>query len=575
MGVEILWEPQSSSFSISQAAYIADLLRAHNLHNTHSTLLPVPREWVEAAEAELDEVEADINDETLRSAQKVVGEALWLATKSRPDILFVVNHMSSVVSKQPSYVLRVSQRVLAYLAGTCSMKLLLGPRSEATGEAICFTDASYAPFGRRSFGAAVVTVEGSAVAWKAGRQSFVTLSVMEAELYAATQGCVLLESVFAILDEIYPGRYKRVLAIDNTSAASMCSGGPGSQRTRHLKIRAAFVREAVSEGRLEVRHTPGDLQLADLATKLQPKLRLWRLLTLWGFVGDRITEILNAFKARLLSIVVALSSLLVPATGAKLSTRKEPLAATGWEELALLLAVTCIAVIGVWEASKAMLRAYAKWTRGSRKARKLKKVSDLAAEAARREVASQAGMSLVSDRSSDLQFASASSSSSLREESSLWRRQVRSTATSPPPPMRNQQESAASITPPRRRANEEDAWPSPGAQSSVSEGFEDLQERSRVVKDVLQLLTCEELKAALRGQGYLTTGLKGDLVMRLSVALAPESGRANLPTLRQLKFVLLLWREKSLRTKCCLRWTDVFTKQAISQWLHRWKNVPS
>ena len=580
LGVEVLWEPESRSFSISQAAYIADLLRAHNLQDAHSTLLPVPREWVEHAEAELDEVEANIAEETLRSAQRAVGEALWLATKSRPDILFVVNHMSSVVSKQPSYVLRVSQRVLAYLAGTCSMKLLLGPRSEATGEAICFTDASYAPFGRRSFGAAVVTVEGSAVAWKAGRQSFVTLSVMEAELYAATQGCILLESVFAVLNEVCPGVYSRVLAIDNTSAAAMCSGGPGSQRTRHLKIRAAFIRESVSEGRITVRHTPGDAQLADLATKLQPKMRLWRLLSLWGFIGDRLTGVLNSFKATLPTVVVTLSSLVAPTTGAKLDGKKEPLAATGWEELALLLALSCVAVIGVWEACKAIFGSYRRWMKGTRKSRKLKKISDLAAEAAKREVASQAGMSLISERSSDLRFASGMSSSSWNEaseEPALRRRPVRSTATSPLPRPQQQAASGGSVTPPRRRAPaEEEFLPSPGAQSSVSGGLEDLDERARVVRDVLALLTCEELRAGLRAQSCLTTGVKSDLIDRFSAAFFPASGRNNdLPTARQLKFVLWLWREKSLRCKCALRWTDVFTKSAISQWLYRWKDVSS
>ena len=154
LGVEILWEPGAKSFSISQAAYIADILCAHNLHNAHSTLLPVPREWVEAAEAELEDVEADISESALRSAQRAVGEALWLATKSRPDILFVVNHMASVASKRPAYVLRVSQRVLSYLSGTSNLKLMLGPRSDIPGELVCYTDASYAPFGQRSFGAA-------------------------------------------------------------------------------------------------------------------------------------------------------------------------------------------------------------------------------------------------------------------------------------------------------------------------------------------------------------------------------------------------------------------------------------
>ena len=562
LGVEILWEPASGSFSISQSAYIADLLRAHNLQDTHSTLLPVPREWVEQAEADLDETEVGFDEETLKGAQRAVGEALWLATKSRPDILFVVNHMSSVVSRQPSYVLRVGQRVLSYLAGTSGMKLMLGPRSSSPGEVVCFTDASYAPFGRRSFGAAVVTVQGAAVAWKAGRQSFVTLSVMEAELYAATQGCLLLESVFAILEEVCPGAYCRVLAIDNTSAAAMCNGGHGSQRTRHLKIRAAFIREATSEGRLQVRHTPGELQLADLATKLQPRLRLWRLLNLWGFVGEQLTGMVNAFKTKLLSVLVVLSSLLVPVTGEAVGSKKEPLATTGWQELTLLLIVSCVAVIGLWEAGKALIRAFNRWTKASRRTRKLKRVSEYAAEAAKREVAIQAGMSLVSDQASSLHFPSSTalSSSDQMESSSLRQR-----ATGERPQERT--------PPPRRRLSEEEQpMYSPGAQSSVREGHEDLQERERVVRDVLRLLTCEELKAALRSQGLLTSGLKDDLILRLLPVFSLISERPDMPTVRQLKFLLWLWREKSLKQKCLLRWTDIFTKTAMSQWLFRWKD---
>ena len=243
---------------------------------------------------------------------------------------------------------------------------------------------------------------------------------------------------------------------------------------------------------------------------------------------------MNSFKATLLTVVVMLSSLVVPATGAKVEGKKEPLAATGWEELAFLLVLSCVAVISMWEASKAIFGFYRRWMKGTRESRKLKRVSELAADVARRE----AGVSLVSDRSSDLRFASP-------EEPVLRRRQVRSTATSPLPEAQHQATAAGSMTPPRRRAPvEEEALPSPGAQSSVSGGLEDLQERARVVRDVLALLTCEELRAGLRGQGYWTTGVKSDLIDRFPAAFSPASGRNEMPTARQLKFVLWLWREK-------------------------------
>ena len=128
--------------------------------------------------------------------------------------MFVITHAASLVARRPSYVNRLGKRLLSYLAGTVDLRMTMGPTKCATEpELIVYTDASYAPFGRRSFGAAVVTFAGSPIAWKSGRQSFITLSVMEAELYAATQGCTLLNSVYALVAELYPQGVKRVLAL--------------------------------------------------------------------------------------------------------------------------------------------------------------------------------------------------------------------------------------------------------------------------------------------------------------------------------------------------------------------------
>ena len=102
--------------------------------------------------------------------QRTVGEMLWLGTRTRPDLMFVITHAASLVARRPSYVNRLGKRLLSYLAGTVDLRMTMGPTKCATEpELIVYTDASYAPFGRRSFGAAVVTFAGSPIAWKSGR----------------------------------------------------------------------------------------------------------------------------------------------------------------------------------------------------------------------------------------------------------------------------------------------------------------------------------------------------------------------------------------------------------------------
>ena len=369
LGVEILKCPGSDGFAISQQAYIQELLSS-DIHPTH---LPAPREWVETAESQ-DDVE-ELEEQDLRKAQKYVGEALWLATRTRPDVMSLVNHMNSLVSRKPLYVQRLAMRLLAYLSGTSDLKLQLGGRQSSDKEVIVYTDASYAPFGRRSFGAAVVTANNSTVAWKASRQSFITLSVLEAELYAATQGCLLLEAIHALIEEILPGTYGKTLAIDNTSAEAMLAGGPGSQRTRHLKIRANYVREAVEEGRMRIRHVAGQDQLADLATKMEPRLRLHQLLRLWGFMGSCLVETL-VMKLRAVMILAMFSSLVFPSRAQPLDF-KEPVKAAGWDELALFLLLVGLITIACWELFKWGAACVYRTLKAQRKKKRCKRLERL------------------------------------------------------------------------------------------------------------------------------------------------------------------------------------------------------
>ncbi|CAE7200213.1 RE1 [Symbiodinium microadriaticum] len=395
LGVEILREPRIDShgnqyhvYTIGQSAYVQDLLRSHDMQEVHPTQLPVPREWVEEAEAS-EEVEEGFTEETLRRAQRVVGEGLWLSTRTRPDILYVINHLASLVAKRPDYVLRVGKRLLAYLAGTKDLRLQLGAPHDDDHAVTCYTDASYAPFGKRSFGAAVICLHGSPISWKAGRQSFVTLSVMEAELYAATQGCLLLEGVYALANEVLPGRYCRVLAVDNTSAVAMLTGGHGSQRTRHLKIRANYVREAVEQGWLVVRHVEGDQQLADLATKLQPRLRLQQLLRLWNFTGSCISSALMTMQAKVLMILATLASLVCPTRAEDTSRTKDPVPVASWDELLIFVMMIALIAVGVWELIKYVSKMIWKKIKMAKKAKKIQRFGDFATEVARQEIRSQ------------------------------------------------------------------------------------------------------------------------------------------------------------------------------------------
>eukprot|EP00439_Symbiodinium_sp_Y106_P000310 s9434_g1.t1 len=304
LGMEI-FQRESGEYEVTQSGYIMDLdlLRSHDLLHAPQTLLPCPKEWVTD---DVDQEPEDFTEPDLRFGQRLIGEQLWLAMRTRPDIHHVVSYMSMWVSKHPRRISKIALRVLSYLHKTVQMKMILGqpvgsnsssahqdtPASSSASnnkvvgfqdlKIVGFSDASFAPYGGgRSYGASLVTVEDSPVAWRCGRQSFTMLSIMESELYQATEAAVLIENVGALLDELANKRIHRLLKVDNASAVSMLGGGPGSWRTRHLKVRSAYLLERIQEKWLDVEHVEGTFQRADLSTKMHSKIRLWALLKMW------------------------------------------------------------------------------------------------------------------------------------------------------------------------------------------------------------------------------------------------------------------------------------------------------
>ena len=166
-----------------------------------------------------------------------------------------------------------------------------------------YSDDSYAPGGGRSFGDTMAQISEMPVARRASKQPVLTLSVVEAELY---EGCSAVQwglGVSTLLSELdlHPVMHLR---IDNAAPQGLASEAPASWKTRHLWIRARFVRQEVAAQRLVISHMCGSWQMADLGTKAFDLPKFKALLDLWqvipctpngsqcsfeGFEGDQST----------------------------------------------------------------------------------------------------------------------------------------------------------------------------------------------------------------------------------------------------------------------------------------------
>ena len=263
---------------ISQHGYIQELLRQHDLGSSRLDKVPISKELASFVVEKTDEKP---DDYTVHQAQRLTGEVLWVAQRSRPDLSFATALMSTLCTRAPYRVVEVGLKALACLKRTAGYKPRIAWKD---GPLTMFCDAAYAPQSERSHGGWLVEFSSVPVVWRSGRQGLITLSTAESELLAMTDGAIALKRVECLLADLGVQIETKEIASDSLAALGI-SNGASSWRTRHLRIRAGWLVEQISYGLVTTRHCPGEYQPADLLTKPLSSQRLQQLLRLWG-IGE-------------------------------------------------------------------------------------------------------------------------------------------------------------------------------------------------------------------------------------------------------------------------------------------------
>ena len=240
--IETLWEvskPQHASstrlhflgvdihnvggyYYIGQQDYISSLLEKHKEIEGQS---PVPY----PSDKDPEEPE-EFNLANVRLAQAWVGEMTWLSTKTRSDLAWPVNRAAQLVSKNPLRSIEACKTMLRYLRGTQGLCLVYGPQDGEPCQVATYSDASFAPSGERSQSGVCLLWANALLAWGSNRQSFLTMSTCESELYAAVEAYILSQSLKDLLEEL-SGPVEVTLYGDNVAAVSVIVLPSGSWRT--------------------------------------------------------------------------------------------------------------------------------------------------------------------------------------------------------------------------------------------------------------------------------------------------------------------------------------------------------
>ena len=268
---------------VSQQSYIRSLLDKYpNIQGEVS----VPY----AKECENQELKPTASIERIRYAQALVGEILWVATRSRPDLSFAVSRIGQLITKDTEQAIQRAEDTVRYLRHSIHYELRYGSPGDGRGPGDLlpvdrgdnlievFADASFCPGTDKSQTGLVILWGNSPIAWLSLRQPCASLSTAEAELQASLDGMTLAYGLLPLLKELSGEDQKALLYNDNQGACTVMNMPQGTWRTRHLRLKAAWFFEQLEHAKFRVYHVPGQFMLGDLCTKPLQGVRVRDLL---------------------------------------------------------------------------------------------------------------------------------------------------------------------------------------------------------------------------------------------------------------------------------------------------------
>ena len=139
---------------------------------------------------------------------------------------------------------------------------------------------------RHSISGLLVTANNHAAWWTSTKQSQLAQSSTEAELYALNNAARESKFIHYFLRDLFGVNFVPVVMADNDGSALISDHNTSHARTKHIDIRALYIRELMENKEIFLQLVSTAQQLADILTKSFPpskKARYYQLLSLLGF----------------------------------------------------------------------------------------------------------------------------------------------------------------------------------------------------------------------------------------------------------------------------------------------------
>src|SRR5437762_14019331 len=232
-------EHESNGIKIHQVNYIHTLLHRHGMQDCNSVNTPM-NPSIKLIAIMNSNIKIDSSQ-----YQQYIGELMFAAIATRPDIMFAVSQLSSYNLDPCQRHLAAAKHVLRYLKGTINLGIVYkrqstpkSPRGFWSNE-VGLSDVDWGRDldSRRSTTGLVVLLNDAVVAWKSCKQPTVALSTMEAEYMALTDAAKEIKWIRQLFDELNYGIVPHpptILRTDNQGALALAKNSVNHSRSKQI-----------------------------------------------------------------------------------------------------------------------------------------------------------------------------------------------------------------------------------------------------------------------------------------------------------------------------------------------------
>ena len=275
VGIAVRRDRANRTIMLSQTALIDKIISVYGQKDANPANTPILHGAQLLTPDPQEELSAEEREQLAKLPYRsLVGSLMYVASGTRPDIMFAVSKLSRFLSCYREAHWQAAVRVVRYLKGTRDMELELGGVSTSLS-LIGYCDSDYANDprheGRRSVAGHCFSLGSGMVSWSSKKQKTIADSTCAAEYMAASEAGRELVWLRTLLGELgFGSALPTPLLCDNSAAVVLCGDQAFHNRVKHLDVKYHWIRERVDNGELIVGRIPSSGNVADILTKALP-----------------------------------------------------------------------------------------------------------------------------------------------------------------------------------------------------------------------------------------------------------------------------------------------------------------